>query len=73
MAFRVDDGKRVVSRQAAQVTLPLNDSKTITRTIRTLKNLRVADVIMGMAFLCIENATIDCWSKRVLFPNDVVV
>ena len=49
MAFRVVGGKRVVSRKAAHVTLPLNDSKTITRTIRTVKCLRVADVILGMS------------------------
>ena len=56
-----------------QVTLPLDDAKTITRAIRTVKHLRVADVILGMSFLCHENATIDCGNKRVLFANDVVV
>ena len=38
-----------------------------------IKGLKVADVILGMTFLCHENATIDCTEKRVVFPdNDFV-
>ena len=48
MAFRVAGRKRVVSRKVAQVTLPLDDAKPITRTIRTVKHVRVDDVILGM-------------------------
>ena len=38
-----------------------------------IKGLKVADVILGMTFLCHENATINCAEKRVIFPdNDFV-
>ena len=62
-------GQRIVSRMIATVTLSLTPTKTVTRSVRTVKGLKVADVILGMPFLCHENATIDCAKKRVVFPT----
>ena len=49
------------------------DPSTITRSVRTVKHLKVADVILGLSFLCHENATINCAEKRVVFPNNEFV
>ena len=61
--FRVAGGKRIVSKMIATITLSLTPSTTITRSVRTVKHLQVADVILGMSFLCHENATIYCADK----------
>ena len=71
--FRVAGGQRIVSKMLATVTLSLTPSTTITRSFRTVKHLKVADVILGMSFLCHENATINCAEKRVVFPNNEFV
>ena len=62
-----------MSNMIATVTLSLTPSTTITRSVRTVKHLKVADVILGMSFLCHENATINCAGKRVVFPNNEFV
>ena len=62
-----------MSKMLATVTLSLTPSTTITRSIRVVKHLKVADVILGMSFLCHENATINCAEKRVVFPNNEFV
>ena len=38
-----------------------------------VKHLKVADVILGMSFLCHENATINGAEERVVFPNNEFV
>ena len=59
-----------MSKMLATVTLSLTPSTTITRFVRVVKHLKVADVISGMSFLCHENATINCAEKRVVFLNN---
>ena len=54
----------------AIITLPLTPSKNAERPVHVIKGLKVADVILGMTFLCYENATINCAGKRVIFPNN---
>ncbi len=73
IVFRVAGGQRIVSKMIATITLSLTPSTTITRSVRTVKHLKVADVILGMSFLCHENATINCAEKRVVFPNNEFV
>ena len=65
--FRVAGRQRIMSKMLAIVTLSLTPSTTITRSVRVVKHLKVADVILGMSFLCHENATINCAEKRVGF------
>ena len=73
IVFRVAGGRRIVSKMIATITLSLTPSTTITRSVRVVKHLKVADVILGMSFLCHENATINCAEKRVVFPNNKFV
>ena len=54
----------------ATVTLSLTPSITITRYVRTVKHIKIADVILGISFLCHKNATINCAEKRVVFLNN---
>ena len=56
---RVAGGQRIVSKMLATVALSLTPSTTITRSVRVVKHLKVAGVILGMSFLCHENATIN--------------
>ena len=63
-------GQRIVSKMKATITLSLTPSTTITRSVRIVKHLKVAGVILGMSFLCHENVTINCAEKRVVFPNN---
>ena len=73
ISFRVAGGQRVVSNMMATVSLPLTPTKNLERSVHVIKGLKVADVILGMTFLCHENATINCAEKRVVFPdNDFV-
>ena len=58
-------GQRIVSKMIATITLSLTPSTTITRSVRTVKHLKVADVILGSH----ENATINCAEKRVVFQT----
>ena len=65
IVFRVAGGQRIVSKMLATVTLSLTPSTTIARSVRVVKHLKVADAILGMSFLCHENATINNAGKRV--------
>ena len=47
-------------KMIATIKLSLTPSTTITRSVRMVKHLKVADVILRMLFLCHENATINC-------------
>ena len=63
----------MVSSMMANVSLPLTPTKNLERSVHVIKCLKVADVILGMTFLCHENATINCAEKQVVFPdNDFV-
>ena len=62
-----------MSKMIATTTLSLTPSTTLTRSVRTVKHLKVVDVILGMSFLCHENATINCAEKRVIFSNNEFV
>ena len=63
----------MVSSKIATVSFPLTPTKNLERSLHVIKGLKVADVILGMTFLCHENATINCAEKRVIFPdNDFV-
>ena len=68
ISFRVAGGQRVVSNMMATVSFPL--TKNLERSVHVIKGLKVADVILGMTFLCHENATINCTKKRVVFPDN---
>ena len=66
ISFRVAGGPRVVSNMMATVSLPLTPTKNLERSVYVIKGLKVADVILGITFLCHENATINCAEKRVV-------
>ena len=53
----------MVSSMMAIVILPLTPTKNLERSVHVIKGLKVADVILGMSFLCHENATINCAEK----------
>ena len=69
ISFRVAGGQRVVSNMMATVSLPLTPTKILERFVHVIKDIKVADVILGMTFLCHENATINCAEKRVVFSG----